>query len=112
MKVTKIISLKKSGKVLEEVANLVKVARKVYGNGDAEITVPSVNTVNGCTNIKYLSTNDKAAVAKKELQSILAEINSADAEVEGLSADYELIGAVATNAVLVNLSASLNSKLI
>jgi len=112
MRITDIIALKKSSKVLKEVAELVKTARKVYGNKDAEITVPGVNTTAGCTSIKYLSADDRAAVAKQELRGIITQINNMDASIEGVVPDYEVIALVSTNAVLCNLDTSISSKLI
>jgi hypothetical protein len=107
MNLTKLISKKNNSKKLTEIVELVKTARKKYNNREAEINSPTVCTVNGGTNMKYLSNSDKAAVATQELQKILREINAIDETVQGVNVNRELTSLLATNPVLTNLEDSL-----
>lgn len=107
MNITKIIGMKNNGKKLDAIVEVVKAARKKYNNEDAVITSPTVATCSGGQNIKYLSDADKAAVATRELEGILSNLNTLDATVEGVNIKRELTSAIATNPVLTNLEASL-----
>ena len=108
MNITQILDRKNNAKKLDLIVELVKNARKVYNNEDAVIDVPSIGTCSGKQSVKYLGDADKAAAATKELRDILANLNCLDATVQGVNVKRELTSAIATNPVLVNLSASLD----
>ena len=112
MRITEILSIKKPAKRLAAIQALVKSARKTYGNTDVEITIPCVNTTSGAQSVKYLTVADKAAAASKALTAIIAQINAADCDVEGVNPDYEVVSLIAVNPVLCSLDASIQSKLI
>ena len=107
MNIAKLLGKKNTSRKLDAIVEVVAQARKKYNNEDAEISVPSVATCNGSQSIKYLSDEDKAAVATRELQTILSELNVLDAELEGVNVNKELTSMIATNPVLTNLVASL-----
>jgi len=108
MNITKLLGKKNTAKKLNTIIEIVADARKKYNNTKAEITSPVVSTCNGGQNLKYLSEEDKAAVATRELNTILTQLNALDAEVEGVNVNKELTSMIATNAVLTNLEASLS----
>lgn len=108
MNISKLLGKKNNEKKLDAIVEVVADARKKYNNEDAVITTPSVATCNGAQSIKYLSDEDKAAVATKELQTILSDLNVLDAELEGVNVNKELTSMIATNPVLTNLEASLS----
>lgn len=105
--ITEILDRKNGSKKLNAIVEIVKEAREKYNNADAVIDSPSVATTCGVQNIKYLSVEDKAAVASKEIKAILCQLNVLDATTQGVNIKRELTSAIATNPVLVNLEASL-----
>lgn len=107
MNISKIIGKKNNAKKLAEIVTFVAAARKAYNNEEAVIDAPAVTTCTGKTGIKYVSDEDKAALASVELGKILAELNCLDAGVQGVNVNKELTSLVATNAVLANLTSSL-----
>ena len=105
--ITTILDKKNTAKKLSLIVDFVKEARKKYNNTDAVIDSPVVVTCSGRLGIKYLSAADKAAVATREIRSILSQLNDLDATTQGVNIKRELTGAVALNPVLANLEASL-----
>lgn len=108
MNITQLIGKKNNTKKLAAIVEIVKEARKKYGNKDADIDSPSVSTCSGKQGLKYLGDADKAALATKELTTILADLNCLDAELQGVNVKRELTGMIATNPILTNLEASLS----
>ena len=106
-----IIGAKNNAKKLAAIIALVATARAKYNNEDTVIDAPTITTATGCSGIKYLETSDKAAVATRELKTILCEVNTLDADVQGVNVNRELTGMIATNAILVNLEDSLSLEL-
>ena len=107
MDITKLIGKKNNAKKLAAIVEVVANARAKYNNEDAEIKAPTVNTCSGGQSIKYVSDEDKAALATVELKKILSDISCLDAQMEGVNIKRELTGLIATNPVLVNLEASM-----
>lgn len=108
MNIAKILDKKNNEKKLDLIVELVASARKKYNNEDAEIPAPTVGTCAGGQNIKYVSVEDKAALATQALRSILCDINVLDESTPGVNVNKELTSMIATSPVLTNLEASLS----
>lgn len=95
---------------LEEVSKIVTACREAYGNTEAEIAVPKVNTASGIQSLSMVDDEGKVGLAKAEIGKIstyVAEIVEATA---GAVFDSEFAANVAMNPVLTNLGASTGSK--
>jgi len=106
--ITSILDKKNTAKKLSLIIDFVAEARKKYNNEESVIDSPTVGTCSGGQDIKYLSVSDKAAVATREIRSILRQLNDLDASTQGVNVKKELTSAIATNPVLANLEASLD----
>lgn len=108
MNISKILGKKNNTKKLDVIVQIVAEARAKYNNEESVIDAPKVATCTGAASIKYMADEDKAAVATKELQTILCEVNALDENMQGVNPSRELTSLIATNPVLTNLEASLS----
>ena len=58
---------------LERVAEIVAKARDTYGNTDAEIPTPKVNTVNGVMGFEFLEDEGKVSILRDEAAKLKAK---------------------------------------
>ena len=116
MTLTKIINAK--SEEMDSAAKLVAIGEKVakaraaYGNEEAEISVPEVNTANGFVSIEYLSDGDKVAVAAAAIEDIRMIAIETTKDAEGVMLDKEIERLLATSSVLCNLTATSGSDYI
>lgn len=89
---------------VDQIAEVVSSARKSYGNSDASIKSPSINTVNGYMEIKYLEDNTKLELVKAEVTKIKVQSIEAVKDTEGLVLEKVIEEAIATSPVLVNIA--------
>ena len=94
---------------LSELNTLVATARKAYGNEEASIAEPEVNTVDGLRKISYLSAEGKVACASTAFNAIKNIAIEAHATTEGMQLDKEIESLIACDPTLCNLSASVKS---
>lgn len=94
------------------IAKIVAKARVKYGNTDAEISGPAISTCEGVTNLAYLSSDDKVAVAAKVIKTIRCQAIETTECQEGTLFDTEVARLIAINPVLVNLTATTDSEFI
>lgn len=105
MNLTEIIQSEdlKADEKLSKIAKKVAKAREEYGNTDAEITAPTVNTTDGLTSLKFLSAKDKVELAALSIKAIRIEATEIVEQVEGASLSREVERLLATDAVLCNI---------
>lgn len=94
------------------IAKKVEQARKVYGNTDAEITAPEVNTCEGAVDLAFLDAADKVAVAGSEIRKIRVQAIETTKQTEGSVLDAEVVRLIAVNPVLCNITAATESAYI
>jgi hypothetical protein len=86
------------------IAKLVKGYRKAYGNTEAEIKAVSINTTNGCGDIRFMSDKDKLAAAKCEVKAIIESIKSDVINEAPINKDMEIARLVALNPFFANIA--------
>lgn len=111
MTITEIMESDKSAsEKLVALTEIITTARKAYGNTEVTIEVPTVTSTDGIMSMKYLNVEDKLAIASSALHTCIASAISSTDCAEGSVFDKELERELARNAVLVNLTASTDSK--
>lgn len=107
MSITKILSEKDADTAdqLERVAAIVSLARERYGNEDAEVASPMVDTVNGYMSFVHLDDDSKVA----QLRSAVARIKARAVEfvevTEGANLNAKIAELIATDGMFVNIAA-------
>lgn len=107
MSLTKVLNQKDTDpdKILEQVAEIVASARKAYGNEDAKIEAPSVNTAHGMMPFDVLESDAKVAILKQEVGAIKAQAVEFGQQVPGANVDKQIEQLLATHPLFVNVSA-------
>jgi len=95
------------------ISGIVTSVRAKYGNSDVEIKpTKTVNTCYGLMSMKYLSDEDKLALVTKAISSIRVQAIQTTESTTGIVFEREVEKLVATNPVLSNLEASVQSEII
>ena len=97
---------------LKQIKQVVKSARKVYGNKHITIPTQSTNSCNGITPIEYLTDKDKLALISTVTASIRIQAIEATQATEGTLFEQEVIKLIATNSILCNIGNSVTSEFI
>lgn len=107
MSLTKILNKKDADAedTLTAVAEIVASARKAYGNEDAEIAAPSVQTVHGSMPFDVLEADSKVEILRQEVGRIKAAAVEFGQQTPGANVDKQIEQMLATNALFVNVSA-------
>ena len=105
MSITAILSDKEltPAKKLDQTAKLVAAARKAYGNEDAAIAAPMVNTANGSMRFNMLDADSKVELLKGEVAALKARAVEAHEHGEGVNLNKKIEELLATNAKFVNI---------
>lgn len=88
---------------LTTVAEIVAGARKAYGNEEAEIKSPLVNTTNGSMEFEHLDDESKVKLLKSEVGRVKAQAIENARNNEGVKIDKEIEKLVATNPLFTNI---------
>jgi hypothetical protein len=88
---------------LASVVEIVKSVRESYGNTEAKITMPEVNTATGFLPLSALSDESKVEMASAAVNDILQEVIEIDNCNEGANTAKVAESMIATNPILVNL---------
>jgi len=88
---------------LEKVAELVAGARKNYGNEEAEIKAPFVNTAHGSMPFIHLEAASKVEMLRSELGFIKAAAVEAEQQNPGININKKIEELIATNPLLANV---------
>lgn len=107
MSITKILSDEKTtdAEKLEAVASVVAGAREAYGNKDAEIAVPRVNTANGSMPFDMLDDDGKVALLKSTVGAIKADAVEYAEQNPGTNLNKKIEEILATNGMFCNIAA-------
>lgn len=97
---------------LTAITAIINTARKAYGNADAEVATPKVNTTEGMVDLKYASAKDKVALVRREVSTIRAKAIETVEATEGAQLDKEIERLLSINPILVNLAAESESAYI
>lgn len=97
---------------VEKIKDLVAGIRSKYGNEKEEVPSTKVCTSEGYTDIKYLSNDDKVAIAERRVSHIRNEAIAYVEETPGAVLDKTIEAMVAVDSVLVNLAAKSESAYI
>jgi len=98
-----------SQKKLDSIQDIVNTIRQKYGNTDAEITSPEVTTATGLQPMAMLTAEDKLALVNRVVDAIRTDSYEDAQNAEGVVLDRRVEEYVATNAILNNLDATLDS---
>mgnify|MGYP006995664023 CR=1 FL=1 len=106
MSITKILADKDTpaSEKLERVAEIVSSARAAYGNEDATIASPMINTTQGNMNFNHLEDDAKVAILRGEVASIKAKAVEFVEQREGASFNRKIEELLATNGMFTNVS--------
>ena len=100
----------KAADKLQSISEIIGKAREAYGNTEAKIAKPKVTTTEGEVDISILTVNDKLALAEREITQAAIKVSETCEDTAGSVFDKELERVLATNAILVNLTASTGSS--
>ena len=97
---------------IQAIANIVETARSRYGNAEAKITAPEINTINGLEDIAMLCDESKVAIAESEVTNIrLISVEYVKA-FEGAILDRKIEELIAISPILANITATTESAYI
>jgi hypothetical protein len=107
MSITKVLTDKDTAPAdkLERVAEIVAQAREAYGNADAEISAPMINTVHGEMNFVHLEDEAKVALLRDEVARIKARAVEMATQTPGANMNRKIEELLATNGMFVNIAA-------
>lgn len=107
MSITKILSNENASdeEKIAAVAETVAKAREAYGNVDAEIDDPLVNTVHGQMRFSNLEDEGKLAFVRNEVATIKVKACEAVEQAQGVNPSRRVEELIATNPILVNVAA-------
>lgn len=107
MSITKVLGNKDSSaeEKLESVAEIVAGARKNYGNEEAEIAVPRVNTVNGEIPFDMLDDDSKVSVLQSAVSALKASAVEFTEQNPGVSLNKKIEELLATDGHFANIAA-------
>ena len=92
------------------IAEVVVKARNAYGNGDAEITEPEINTIDGLQSLSMLDDESKVRVAQIEVSCIKTRAVEFCNDVEGAVLDKKIAELIALSPVLTSLTNTTESE--
>lgn len=106
MSITKVLTDKdlSSSEKLEKVAETVAAARKAYGNEDAEIAVPQVNTVHGVMPFNVLEDDAKVEILRAAVGNIKARAVEAAEQNPGVNINKKIEELLATDSHFTNVA--------
>jgi hypothetical protein len=112
MRLTEILDNKETpaAEKLKQLFNVVIKAREAYGNIETVLTSPIVNSTEGYVDMKYLSAEDKLALAQQQIRYITTEVIAITDTTEGTVFDREFERLLAVNSTLSNLTTTVDSK--
>lgn len=107
MSITKVLSNKNTSAEdkLKDVAEIVAGARTNYGNEDAEIDVPRVQTVNGDMPFDMLDDDSKVAVLQSEVSALKASAVEFTEQNPGVNLNKKIEELLATDGFFANIAA-------
>lgn len=107
MSITKILGNKETTaeEKLADVAAVVAGARENYGNTDAEIAVPSVNTANGSMPFDLLDDDSKVTLLSGEVARVKASAVEYATQRPGTNLNKRIEELLATNGYFANIAA-------
>jgi hypothetical protein len=107
MSITKILAEKDtdSGEKLTRVAEIVAAARQAYGNSDAAVDSPKVNTPNGSMSFIHLDDDSKVALLKSEVASVKCSAVEYVEQTPGADLNRKIEELLSINGMFVNISA-------
>ena len=91
------------------IAEVVIKARNAYGNGDAEITEPEINTIDGLQDISLLCDETKVAIAESEVGNIKTIAIEFCKSFEGAKLDKKIEELIAISPILANITNTVES---
>jgi len=97
---------------IEELVKVVNKARLKYGNTDAEITEPEINTVNGIQDLSMLSNESKLELAESEVNNIKTVAVEFTKSYEGAILDRKIEELIAISPLLANIAKTVDSEYI
>jgi len=97
---------------LASVAEAVAGARTSYGNTDAKIPSPKVETANGAMGFEHLDAESKVYVLRGEVSRIKAEAVEFSEQNEGVNLNKKIEELVATNGMFTNIDSGVKFELI
>lgn len=89
---------------LEKIGTIVASARKAYGNEDAKIDSPDIETVDGLTPLVHLSPKAKVDLAKRAVTSVKMAAVEAQKRNSAVNINKKIEELIATSPILVNIS--------
>ena len=92
------------------IAEVVAKARIAYGNGDAEITEPEINTIDGLQDISLLCNETKIAIAESEIGNIKTIAVEFCKSFEGAKLDRKIEELIAISPILANITNTVESE--
>jgi Golgi nucleoside diphosphatase len=106
MSITKILSNEKTSdeEKIASIAELVAKARESYGNEDAVISDPIVNTAFGEMRFGNLENDSKLQAVRNEVSKIKVMACEAVEQGQGVNPNRRVEELIATNPILVNVS--------
>lgn len=96
-------------KKVKAIAKVVAAAREAYGNEDADITAPEINTINGLEDLNMLCNESKLAIAESEITNIRVVAVEYTKAFEGAVLDKKVEELIAISPVLANITATVKS---
>ena len=105
MSLTKILTAKDADPEdqLAQVAEVVAVARKEYGNEDATIPAPDCNTTEGTMSFVHLESASRVQLLRQQVSLIKAGAVEYVHQNPGASMDKQIEERIATNAYFANV---------
>lgn len=106
MSITKILSDEKTSATekLEKIVEVVAAARKAYGNEDAEIESPMVNTVHGQMRFNHLEDDSKVEVIRGTVSRLKVEAVEFAEQTPGGNVNKKIEELLATSPIMANVS--------
>ena len=92
---------------LGKITEIITSARNAYGNSEADITLPAVNTVDGLTDLNMLSSESRVVIAQSEVSTIKVIASEFVKCVEGANYAKKVEELIATNPVLAHITSAM-----
>jgi len=89
---------------IKAIAEIVSQARKSYGNSDAVVTSPEINTTDGVVELQFVSVETKLSLVKQEVVAIKMAAIEFEKSNEGVNRDKMVEQLLATSPIMVNLA--------
>ena len=106
MSITTILSNKETSpeEKLDRVAEIVASARKAYGNEDAKVEVPMINTTNGAMPFDVLEPESKVQLLRDEVARIKAAAVEFSAQHSGANINKKIEELISCNPMMTNIA--------